>query len=72
MTPPKLDFQEILDDRWSGFAKYLNRYDHIKIIQLNKIFGKLSVTSLIGEIHKDIIENETKIKSLRDVFIFYF
>jgi hypothetical protein len=67
LNPPKLDFQEILDDRWSGFAKYLNKYDHIKILLLNKGFGRLSITFLVGDTHKDLIENETKIKAIREV-----
>jgi hypothetical protein len=67
LNPPKLDFQEILDDRWSGFAKYLNKYDHFKILLLNKGFGRLSMTFLLGDTHKDFIENETKIKALREV-----
>ncbi len=67
LNPPKLDFQEILDDRWSGFAKYLNKYDHLKMLLLNKGFGRLSLTFLVGDTHKDFIENETKIKALREV-----
>jgi hypothetical protein len=64
---PKLDYAEILDDRWTSFSKYLNRKDQIGVLFLNKLFGKLSLTHLITEVQKDILENEAKIKALRDV-----
>ena len=64
----KLDFGEILDDRWSAFGKYWNRFDHIKFLCVNKaLFGKLSITQLITEVQKEILENEAKIKALREV-----
>lgn len=65
----KLDLNEILDDRWNGFSKYWNRLDHCKILMLNKVFGKLSITHLISDLQKEIIENEAKIKALRDVSV---
>ncbi len=63
----KLDFSDILDDRWSAFSKYLNKIDHSKILMVNKIFGKLSMSSLIGDVHKEIVENENKMKALQEV-----
>ena len=63
----KLDYNEILDDRWTGFSRYLNRSDHITIMSLNKLFGKLSNTQLITEVQREILENETKIKAIREV-----
>ena len=63
----KLDYGEILDDRWSGFSKYLNRRDHIMTLFSNKLFGKLSVTYLITDVQKEILENEAKVKTLKEV-----
>jgi len=68
-TVSKLDYAEILDDRWTSFSKYLNRKDQLNVLFSNKLFGKLSVTHLITEVQKDILENESKIKALRDVII---
>jgi hypothetical protein len=36
---------------------------------INKTFGKLSVNNVVHDIQKEILENETKIKTLREVII---
>jgi hypothetical protein len=36
---------------------------------LNKLFGKLSIGPLINDLQKEILDNESKIKSLREVKI---
>lgn len=78
-SPLKLDFSDILDDRWSVFSKYiqnnlnfryLNRIDRQKLLEVNKVFGKLSMSSIISDYHKEIIENENKIKTLKEVNLF--
>jgi iron-sulfur cluster repair protein YtfE (RIC family) len=68
ITTSKLDFSEVIDDRWTSFSKYWNKEDHIKFLMVNKgIFGNLSIKYLISEVQKEILVNEEKIKAIRDV-----
>jgi hypothetical protein len=51
--------------------RFFNRLDNIKLLNLNKVFGKLNINQIIADIQKEIIENETKIKILREVRVHY-
>jgi hypothetical protein len=65
----KLDLAEILDDRWNLFSKFFNKYDYINHLMLNKNFGKLSVSQLINDLQIEILENENKLKQLKEVSV---
>lgn len=49
------------------YLRYYNKKDHIVTMLINKTYGKLSVIQLIQEVQKEILENESKIKNLREV-----
>lgn len=46
----------------------MSKSDLISLLKLNKNYGKLCLTQLISDVQKDILENEQKIKTLREKY----
>ena len=66
-TENKLDFAEVLDDRWSLFSKYFLKHDYINNLLINKNFGKLSILHLISLLETEQQETELKLNNLKEV-----
>jgi hypothetical protein len=63
----KLEYEEILDDKWCSFTKYFNIYDLIKVLMLNKKFGRYTINKLMSNFEEEILAFEQKLIQLESL-----
>ncbi len=56
-----LDYEDVLEDKWTMFIKYLSTSDQIKLLKINKKFGRYTILKFIANLESERQSYEEKI-----------
>lgn len=60
-----LDYEDILEDKWTVFTKYLTIKDQINLLTINKKFGRYTLLKFINSLENEKNEFEDKVKEFK-------